>query len=259
MSQVREVLGYPLLAATMGEVVGLCEKTVSNKGLMQIGVVNAAKIVNAAGNPALHDAVLSCDVILADGQSVVWASRLLGRPLPERVTGIDLFVRLLELADRRRLSVYLLGGSREVNDEVVRVISERYPHALIAGHRDGYFTDGERVARDIAASHPDLLFLGMSSPQKEIFLKTFQAEMAVPITHGVGGSFDILAGVTKRAPERWQRWGMEWAYRLVQEPGRMWRRYLRTNLLFCVIVGRAWASQNLRMPFRRSSLEGVAP
>jgi N-acetylglucosaminyldiphosphoundecaprenol N-acetyl-beta-D-mannosaminyltransferase len=238
MSEVREVLGYPMLAATMGEVVDLCGDAIANGRQIQVGVMNAAKVVNAARDASLHDAILSCDVILADGQSVVWASRMLRQPLPERVAGIDLFIHLLELADEKHLSVFLLGATAEVVERVALVVGERYPGVQLVGHRDGYFDDEEAVAQEISASHPDMLFLGMTSPKKEKFLEKYQPIMNVPVTHGVGGSFDILAGVTKRAPERWQKMGMEWAYRLVQEPGRMWKRYLRTNVLFSLMIAR---------------------
>jgi N-acetylglucosaminyldiphosphoundecaprenol N-acetyl-beta-D-mannosaminyltransferase len=244
MSEVKEILGYPMLAARMDEVVQLCRTAIAEHRPVQIGVLNAAKVVNAGRDEGLHAAMLSCDVILADGQSVVWASRLLRRPLPERVAGIDLFLRLLELADAQQLSVYLLGATAEVVARVAEVMATTYPGARLVGYRDGYFTDEAAVAADIAAARPDMLFLGMTSPKKEKFLERYQPLMKVPVTHGVGGSFDILAGVTKRAPERWQRAGMEWAYRLVQEPRRMWKRYLRTNVLFSIMVARALMTRN---------------
>jgi len=255
MSEVREVLGYPMLAATMDEVVHLCGAAVAERRPMQIGVLNAAKVVNAERDEGLHDAMLSCDVILADGQSVVWASRLLGQPLPERVAGIDLFIRLLELADAQHLSVFLLGATPDVVEQVATVVRIKYPGARLAGYRDGYFDDEASVAQEIASSHPDMLFLGMTSPKKEKFLERYQPVMNVPVTHGVGGSFDILAGVTKRAPERWQKMGMEWAYRLLQEPGRMWKRYLRTNVLFSVMIARALVDQRLTLAPRTATHE----
>jgi N-acetylglucosaminyldiphosphoundecaprenol N-acetyl-beta-D-mannosaminyltransferase len=255
MSEVREVLGYPMLAATMDEVVHLCGAAVAERRPMQIGVLNAAKVVNAERDEGLHDAMLSCDVILADGQSVVWASRLLGQPLPERVAGIDLFIRLLELADAQHLSVFLLGATPDVVEQVATVVRIKYPGARLAGYRDGYFDDEASVAQEIASSHPDMLFLGMTSPKKEKFLERYQPVMNVPVTHGVGGSFDILAGVTKRAPERWQKMGMEWAYRLLQEPGRMWKRYLRTNVLFSVMIARALVSRRVTLAPRTATHE----
>jgi N-acetylglucosaminyldiphosphoundecaprenol N-acetyl-beta-D-mannosaminyltransferase len=108
----------------------------------------------------------------------------------------------------------------------------------IAGSRDGYFSDGEAagVAAEIREAKPDMLVLGMTSPKKELFLGRYGASLGVPVLHGVGGSFDILAGITRRAPEIWQRLGMEWAYRVLQEPGRLWRRYLKTNTAFLVLT-----------------------
>ena len=182
MTEVRQILGYPLVAATMAEVVGLCAQAIDSREQLQIGVLNAAKIVNARRDDALQDAIRSCSILLADGQSVVWASRLLRRPLPERVTGIDLFLELLSLADRQHRSVFLLGGTDAVNDRVVEVMRSRYPGARIAGHRDGYFTDADAVAHDIASSAPDMLFVAMGSPGKEIFLQRYQAFTRVPVT-----------------------------------------------------------------------------
>lgn len=235
---VQHLFGFPIAALTMDEVAERCAATVRARGSLHLGVVNAAKVVNAGREPGLRDAVLSADLILADGQSVVWASRLLRRPLPERVAGIDIFLRLLDLADREGMSVYLLGGTPEVVATVTQRLARSHPGARIAGSRNGYFddTEAQAVAADIAAARPDMLFLGITSPKKEIFLSRYGELMGVPVTHGVGGSFDVLAGVVRRAPARWQRLGLEWAYRLVQEPRRLWRRYLRTNTAFALLV-----------------------
>jgi N-acetylglucosaminyldiphosphoundecaprenol N-acetyl-beta-D-mannosaminyltransferase len=237
---VRSLFGYPVLAVTSAQAVDLCDQAIRARRPFQIGVLNAAKVVNASRDATLHEALLTCDAIFADGQSVVWASRLLGQPLPERVTGIDLFQRLLQLADREGYSVYLLGATQEVLDKVVRVVAERYPHVRVGGYHDGYFDAEEAasIAEQIGASRVDMLFVAITSPMKETFIAKYQPVMKVPITHGVGGSFDIVAGKTKRAPLLWQRLGMEWAYRVVQEPRRMFMRYLRTNGSFVYMVGR---------------------
>jgi N-acetylglucosaminyldiphosphoundecaprenol N-acetyl-beta-D-mannosaminyltransferase len=234
----RVLFGLPITACTMDDVVALGAGAVRSRRRMLVGVVNAAKIVKLRRDELLRNSLLDCDVILADGQSVVWASRLLGKQLPERVTGIDLFGRLLELADREGLRIYLLGARPEVLDIVQRRIRERFPAAVIAGAADGYFDldDAAAVAADIRGSRADMLFLGMTTPKKEIFLARYGAELDVPVLHGVGGSFDILAGVTKRAPLAWQRLGMEWLYRLLQEPRRLWRRYAVTNNVFIALT-----------------------
>lgn len=235
----RHLFGLEVDALTMEQTVQLAEEAVRQHERLLIGVVNAAKIAKLKADPVLRDSLLEADVLLADGQSVVWASRLLGQPLPERVAGIDLFEELLGVADREHLRVFLLGATPEVLARVEQEIATRWPGAVIAGSRDGYFTEQEAdgVADQIAGCAPDLLFLGMTTPKKEVFLGRYGERLGVPVQHGVGGSFDVLAGVTARAPQVWQRYGMEWAYRVAQEPRRLWRRYLVTNMAFLGILG----------------------
>ena len=235
----RQVLfGLEMDPLTLPQVVDLAATAVDDRRRMLIGVVNAAKIAKLKADRVLRESLLTSDVLLADGQAIVWASRLLGRPLPERVAGIDLFEALLHLADERHLRIFLLGARPEVLARLESVVADRWPGARVAGSHDGYFDEQEaaEIAEQIAGAHPDLLFLGMPTPRKEIFLATYGDDLGVPVLHGVGGSFDVLAGITKRAPQHWQDWGMEWAYRLLQEPRRMWRRYLVTNTAFLCLV-----------------------
>jgi N-acetylglucosaminyldiphosphoundecaprenol N-acetyl-beta-D-mannosaminyltransferase len=234
----RTLFGLPISACTMDDAVAVCAGSLRSRRRTLVGVVNAAKIVKLRHDPLLRDSLLDCDLLVADGQSVVWASRLLRAPLPERVAGIDLFERLLALADRERRSVYLLGARPEVLDELRRCIRERFPGVVLAGVRDGYFDVGDsaQVAADIERSHADMLFLGMTTPKKEVFLGTYGDRLGVPVLHGVGGSFDVMAGMTRRAPVRWQRLGLEWLFRLLQEPRRLWRRYLTTNSAFIALT-----------------------
>jgi N-acetylglucosaminyldiphosphoundecaprenol N-acetyl-beta-D-mannosaminyltransferase len=228
------IFGLPLDPLTMSDVVSRCEAAIKARKRLLIGVVNAAKIVKLRQNMQLRDSILECDVVVADGQSVVWASKLLHKPLPERIAGIDLFEQLLAVADRDGLAVYLLGAKEQVLTALIERVRTRFPGLHIAGSHNGYFDDtraGE-IAADIRNSGADMLFLGMVSPKKEIFLGTWGATLDVPVLHGVGGSFDILAGVTKRAPALWRRLGCEWLYRLLQEPGRLWWRYTSTNVVY---------------------------
>lgn len=239
---VRMVLGVPLRAMRMDDVVGAADACLRERQRMLIGVVNAAKVVNMRKDAALRDAVLRSDLVLADGISVVWAGRMLGQRLPERVAGVDLMTRLLELADQRRLRVFLFGATEESLQAVCREIMRRYPGVVIAGQRNGYYAPDEEphIAEAIRASSADVLFVAMSPPKKEVFLGTYADAMNVPVCHGVGGAFDVLAGKTRRAPMLWQRLGLEWLYRVVQEPRRMWKRYLVTNTQFCWLLLREW-------------------
>ena len=203
--------------------------------------VNAAKLVALGDDPEMGRMIASCGLITADGQSVVWAARLLGARLPERVAGIDLMTRLLEAADARGYRVYVLGAKRDVLDTALERLRERYPRLSVAGARDGYYADEEatEVCEEIKASGADILFVAMSSPRKEYFLGERGAALGVPFAMGVGGSIDVVAGVTRRAPRILQRAGLEWAYRLAQEPRRLMRRYITTNARFALMVLRA--------------------
>lgn len=248
----QELFGLELDALTLDEVIERCEQRLETRTRSQIGVLNAAKFVNMRSDQRLHDSLLECDLLLADGQSVVWASRILGKPLPQRVAGIDLFESLMDLADRRSLGVYLLGAEQEVLDALLDIVRHRWAGARVAGSYHGYFPeeDSERIADEISASQADMLFIGITSPKKEIFLGTYGDRLGVPILHGVGGSFDVLAGVTRRAPVVLQRLGLEWGYRLWQEPRRLWRRYARTNTAF---VGLVLAEKLRQSQVRRSA------
>lgn len=237
-NEKRLLFGVYLDPLRMDEVVDSCRTALRTRRRLLLGVLNAAKVVNLRNDPLLRESLLGCDLLLADGQSVVWASKLLGRPLPERVAGIDIFQRLLELADVEGRSIYLLGARQAVLETLVTTLKERFPGLKIAGSHHGYFDieKGSEIADEIRSSKADMLFLGMVSPKKEIFLGQHGASLGVPVLHGVGGSFDILAGLTRRAPLAWQRVGMEWAYRLLQEPRRLWWRYLRTNTTFVLLT-----------------------
>jgi N-acetylglucosaminyldiphosphoundecaprenol N-acetyl-beta-D-mannosaminyltransferase len=223
---------------------------VDNGTPLNISVVNAAKIVQMRHDDRLRRAVLAADLVLADGQSVVWAGGLMRQHLPERVAGIDLIVDLLDTAQRLGYSVYFLGATAEVLQRMVVRVRERYPRLRISGYRDGYFPmdDSRRVADEIREAHPDLLFVGMSSPRKEIFLDQWGEYIGARVCHGVGGSFDIVAGVTRRAPESWQRLGLEWLYRLKQEPRRLWKRYLTTNGIFVALLARDLLTRRVHRP-----------
>ncbi|MFC4031152.1 WecB/TagA/CpsF family glycosyltransferase [Streptomyces polygonati] len=236
----RTLFGVEIDALTMDETVGRCLEAVRDHRQLEVGVVNAAKLVTMRRDPRLAAAVSGCDLVVADGQAVVWASRILRSPLPERVAGIDLFMRLLAEAGPKGLGVYFLGARQDVLELMIAQVRARFPELRVAGHRNGYFEDSEQeaIADAVQDSGADLLFLGMTSPKKEIFTAAYGKRTGVHVVHGVGGSFDILAGVTKRAPRGWQRLGLEWLYRLLQEPRRLARRYLTTNAAFLLMTAR---------------------
>jgi len=228
------LLGTEIHVLSMAELIGMCEEYIYKKCRLLIGVTNVAKLVNCRKSTELRESLIEADVVVADGLPIVWFSRLMGNPLPERIAGIDIMYQLLKLASNHNYRVFFLGAKQQVVQKVVEITQRKYPGVHVVGYRNGYFKESEDkdVAEQIKKSLADILFVAISSPKKEIFLRKWRDFMDVPVCHGVGGSFDVLAGVTKRAPKWMQKYGLEWLYRLIQEPRRMWKRYLVTNSIF---------------------------
>ena len=191
----RDLMGLSVDALTMERAVRRCTDAVDQDSHLSVGVINAAKIVAMRRDAQLREAVSGCGMVLADGQSVVWAGRLLGTPLPERIAGIDLFMALLAEADRRGYRVYFLGARPEVLARMLEEVARRYPGLKVAGARDGYYQPGTEaeISAEIRDRGTDIVFVGMSSPRKELFLHEWGADTGAHVLHGVGGSFDILA------------------------------------------------------------------
>jgi N-acetylglucosaminyldiphosphoundecaprenol N-acetyl-beta-D-mannosaminyltransferase len=242
------VLGCHIDRLDMPQTLARCEDLIARRELAQHVAINAAKLVAMQRDSELRRIVEACELISADGQAVVWASRLLGDPLPERVAGIDLMHELFALAERRGFRVFILGATTEVLDHARRRIMAQHPRLQLVGTRDGYFTEAEEaeVAEQVRKARPDILFVAISSPRKEYWLGRYGRAIDVPFVMGVGGAIDVVAGITQRAPRPLQRLGLEWAYRLAQEPRRLWRRYAVTNLQFAVLFGSALARRLLR-------------
>jgi N-acetylglucosaminyldiphosphoundecaprenol N-acetyl-beta-D-mannosaminyltransferase len=197
-------------------------------------VVNVDKLVKASKDPALRRIINDCALINVDGMPVVWASRLLGKPLKERVAGVDLFDALVRRAADKGWRVFFLGAREEVVRRVSALYRRKLPRLQVAGYRNGYWNPEEEagVVKLIADSRPHLLFVAISSPKKEQFLRRYQADMKVPFAMGVGGSFDVVVGKVKRAPVWMQEWSLEWFYRFLQEPKRMFKRYFVDDMYF---------------------------
>ncbi|HSD87564.1 MAG TPA: WecB/TagA/CpsF family glycosyltransferase [Kofleriaceae bacterium] len=210
--------------------------------------INAAKIVEFQDDEALRNAIDEAHLLTADGQAVVWASRLLGQPVPARVAGTDLMQALLAHAGQRDYSVYLLGAKDEIVRACVAKAQKEHPSLRIAGYRNGYFRRDEEdeLVAAIRAANPDILFLGFGTPAKEYFMHRHYRALGVPFVMGVGGSFDVYAGLVARAPRWMQRAGLEWAFRLAQEPRRMWKRYLVGNTRFAWIIARELFTRRAR-------------
>lgn len=226
---------HPLARAAFVSVIR--EHLEKGTSLVQFGV-NSATVVDIGQDDIYRTVLKETDLVNIDGMSVVWALRLFGYRIPARVATPDLAHDILEMAALSGYTVYLLGAREEVINSCVNNLHNIHPRLQIAGSRNGYFlpVDEQYIVEQINNVHPDILLLGMSSPQKEFFVKNNRDQLKVKYILGVGGYFDILSGNTRRAPGWMQITGLEWLYRLLQEPGRMWKRYLIGNFRFIWIV-----------------------
>ena len=240
-SRPAMVCGLPVHPLTLKESVASAEALIADGGPHQHVVLNAAKIVQAHDNPELARIIRSCSLINADGQSVVWAGRLLGSPLPERVAGIDFMLALWRSAARKGYRVYLLGAEPGVVEATARIAASQ--GVEVVGYQDGYWdeTQESHVVAAVREARPDILFLAVPSPGKEYFLARRQKDLGCALMVGVGGSFDVVAGVRSRAPRWLQRAGLEWFHRLIQEPRRMFLRYAVGNTRFVALTATHWA------------------
>ena len=230
---------------TMADTVSAIKSRLFEKKFTQHVVVNVAKLVNMQKDPQLKASVESCDIINIDGIGVVLGARLLGEKVPERVAGVDLFEELLEMAEREQFSIFLLGATDNVVAETARRVQDKYPRLPLAGFHHGYFFNKEcgegeeAVVERIKASGARMLFVAITSPKKENFINKWQNQLGVDFVMGVGGTFDVVAGKVSRAPLWMQKYGLEWFYRVIQEPRRMWKRYLITNTKFAWLLLKA--------------------
>lgn len=225
---------------SFAETIKLVEKYVITKTPLHLMGVNADKINEVNANDKMKQIVNSCGVINADGASVVLASQYLKKALPERVAGIDLMERLISLSEQKGYSVYLLGARQEIVEKTGDVLKKKHPNLKLVGLHNGYFAeqDWARISQEIKEKNPDFVFVGITSPMKEYLIEYLQNDGNNAVFMGVGGSFDVISGNIPRAPLWMQRSNLEWLFRVIQEPRRLFKRYFVGNLKFVKAVYR---------------------
>ncbi len=234
------ILNTYVNAISMDETIAEVEKIIAARKPTQHVVINALKVNLMREDKDLRKIVNSCPLINADGASIVWAAKKLGVPLKERVAGIDLFENLVSVAAEKGYKIYLFGAKEEVVTKVKEIFEKKYPKLQIVGYRNGYFTeeDEPEIVKNMAESGADMMFVAFSSPKKEYWVNKYLKQLNIPFVMGVGGSFDVVAGVTDRAPKWMQDHGLEWFYRFIQEPRRLWNRYMVGNRKFVMYTYR---------------------
>lgn len=246
-----EILGVRVHAVTMPEALERVATFVAEGPSHQVVTVNPEFVMAARRNPAFHQVLNQADLAIPDGIGLVWAARLLyGRgALPERVAGVDMVERLAEAGAQRGWRLYFLGAAEGVADRAAQVLAQRYPGLSVAGAFAGSPAEAEAealIAR-VRAVRPDILFVAYGAPAQDMWIARYRDKLQVPVAMGVGGAFDFIAGVARRAPRWVQQAGLEWLHRLIYQPWR-WRR-MTALPRFAALV--AW--QRLSRAFRAGS------
>lgn len=249
-SRQKLFLDARMHSLTMDETLSLVREAIEKRIPFHHTALNVAKLVHMQTNAELQRDVSQADIVSVDGVGVVWGARLCGIEMSERVTGVDLMEKTFALCAERGYRPYLLGAEAWVLQRVIERLGHEYPQLELAGSQDGYFDPSQEnaIVEKINASGADCLFVAMPTPRKERFLYKFRDQFTVPFIMGVGGSFDVYGGKVKRAPTYVQRVGLEWLYRVGQEPGRLWRRYYETNTRFAGLLVRELIRRRTQRP-----------
>lgn len=256
------VLGVPVdcmnMADTLDQLESFIDTGRSTGKWHQVATINVDFITNAIHDPEQMSLLQQVDLAMPDGMPVVWGGRLLGAEMEERVAGVDMVLDLAERAAQKGYSLYLLGASPGVAARTAQILQDRFTGLKIAGVSSPEIKSvgdtPQIVLEEIKNAQPDILFVAFGNPKQEKWIKHFGDHLKVPVIVGVGGSFDLISGNKKRAPEWMQRSGLEWIFRLAQEPGRLWRRYGRNMTAFTWRFLRQWIMlESLRISSRSFS------
>lgn len=236
MSDIRSIdlLGVEVASATSAAALAELERLAEHQAPVLVAYVNAHTLNLAAGDPSYEALLKSADLVLNDGIGVSIAARVQGHRFPENLNGSDFNPRILELAAARRWSVFFLGASPGVAEEAARRLKDRIPDLVVAGTKDGFFprTEDSTVAEAIRKSGASVVMVAMGNPLQEMWLRDNLQRSGAKIGVGVGAFFDFSAQNVRRAPAWVNRMGIEWVFRLLQEPRRLWRRYVVGNPVF---------------------------
>lgn len=233
-----DVLGVPFDNVSMEEAVERALELIHARSGRYVVTPNPEIVMNAREDPALRRAVEQAALVLPDGVGVIYGAKILGTPLKEKTPGIDFAAGVMERLSGNGGSVFLLGAKPGVAEQAGVNLRARYPGLKIAGTHDGYFTEDAPIVEQINQAKPDMLLVCLGSPKQELWMERYAGTLQVGLMAGLGGSLDVFAGVVERAPERWQKLGLEWLYRLMKEPKRIGRMMKLPKFALCAVKER---------------------
>lgn len=231
-----EILGVAFDNLTMDEAVDRAVELMDRPGPHLVVTPNAEIVQLAGRDPELARIIAGADLVIPDGVGVIYASRILGRPLKGRVPGVDFAAALMGRMAAEGKKLFLLGARPGVAEEAARRLTEAHPGLTVCGTHDGYFQEDGPVDAAIRQSGADAVFVCLGAPKQEKWIDRNGAAAGAKLFIGLGGSLDVFAGRVERAPEAWQRVGMEWLYRALKEPARL-KRVAKLPLFLCSAVG----------------------
>ena len=234
-----DILGVPAHVVDFdGAMQVACNLILNDSKREYFVALNSEKIMMSRRDPSVKRILEDAHLLFPDGVGVSLGSRILYRKPVPRVPGYDLFISLVAFAEKNDMRTYLLGTKAEIITKTRERLLDIYPKLNIVGHHHGYFSDHSRVINEINRVAPDILFVGMGSPKQEQWIHKHIGELKVKLCLGVGGAFDVVAGVAKRAPETMRRLGLEFVYRLIKEPKRIKRQLVFPNFLASLFATR---------------------
>jgi N-acetylglucosaminyldiphosphoundecaprenol N-acetyl-beta-D-mannosaminyltransferase len=243
-----DILGVEVDDVTEQEALACVQTYIEDGGLHQIATVNVEFIMEARRNPAFREVLARADLCVPDGVGVLWAARRQKCPLRERVAGVDLVERIAARGAERGWRLYFLGAAPGVAEQAAQTLGRRYPGLQVAGCYAGSprREEEEEIVNWVKASRPDVLFVAYGAPRQDLWIARNQARIGVPVALGVGGAFDFIAGVARRAPAWVQRAGLEWLHRLAREPWRLRRQMALPRFVWLVWRGRGIRGESAR-------------
>ncbi len=233
---IVEILGVPVASLTMAQAVAQAERWMDEQTGALIATANAEMIMNATRDEELMEILRAADLVVPDGAGTVWAAHHLGHAMPERVAGYDLTQALLKRAPEKNRRVFFFGSAPGVAEKAKRKAESLYPGIRVVGVRNGYFSEADEpgIIREIREAKPDLLLAALGVPKQEKWLKKHKDELGVPVSIGVGGTLDVMAGTAKRAPVWMQKAKLEWLFRGILQPKRAGRLLALPKFVFRV-------------------------
>ena len=231
MAKQIDLLNVRVDRVDFAAAMGCVRQAIQARRPCQIVTVNVDFVKLAKADSAYRRLINTADLSVADGMPLLWAARLIGAPLPERITGTDLVLGCAQMAATEGHRLFLLGAAPGVADQAAAELERRFPGLTVCGVYAPPFGPWEededrRIVERIQSARPDVLFVAFGAPRQDVWIREHMAELNVPVSVGIGGTLNFLAGKIRRAPQWMQDFGLEWLYRVVQEPGRLWKRYL---------------------------------